>query len=250
MLENGRGVDRELTIPKFSKSGSFIVNTRQNIAKESIGKERYWGVEEWIEYFNYPFTDEQLLAIDRIPWSSVELESVRNSHFLHLGVPPPSPQHRQLTISAWQKMPGVSPISISDQIKNIAAVVEETLLLRWYLTSLKSIRASANLPYSQQLALLHSNEESPGAIEVVQALLLYEKLNLKRANPECYLRTRNATPDKRVISVGYLSTFDSGECVNGPLRVICVSQSLAWIGGGIGSSIKLLNQSCVDGNRK
>ena len=129
-------------------------------------------------------------------------------------------------------------IRISDSLKDDSAVVSETLPLRWYLTKLESVNFSTNLQYSQQLQLLHSNEEPASAIEMVQALLLYEKLNSEQTNTKCFFRTRNLVIDGGVVSIGYIKIWDSDGFIKRPLWVMRGSQDIACTGGGIGSSRK------------
>lgn len=227
--------DQEL----FSKTVAFVHRgghcepANQVLARHILGQENLWGPEDWIK-LGYP--DKLFKKVPDIPWSPEELEEVKNTHFLHLGMETLPDGKTPLTALALHqgKLPGLAPVWLVDDLKDKDCLTKQTLSCQWYLTKKEIVEHSTSKTYEAQLSLLNQEkEEPPSTIQEVQKSLLYYKKTGKRLNPSVYARTKDFVGSEFVALVGSFGCFDDGAlCVNVSHR------DGVWSDVGLGASSK------------
>lgn len=228
----------ETTLVCFN-DGALEMSISQERARKTMSRGLYWGVEEWQNYFGYPFTEAQLKMIERIPFPGVLLERARNTHFLHLGVCPPVDSgaiYKPLTAIRWLDLPeSVRPrwINISDAIREEGIISSQSTGLRWHLTRIIPSRKPRSPSYSDISLDTDALNSLPCVIETVQMLMFYEILNGNKPNLNGAIVTRDQLKDGRTVCVGYLKFdyFENGLEIQEPLAILLRKDDKAPLDG-------------------
>lgn len=178
--------------------------------KDVMGKENVWGPEDWV-ILGYP--TKMFGNAPKIPWSPEELEEVKDTHFLFLGVETLPDGETPLTVMVLHEggLSGLAPVWVADDwLKNRDPIIMGTLSFRWYLTRKKIVENSTGKAYDAQLPLLTEKEEPPTTIQEVFKSLLHHKKTGRRLNGSVYARTRDFVGSESVVDVGYVGCYGGG----------------------------------------
>lgn len=172
---------------EFLRGGSHVLNL--NEAKEIVGKENFFGPNEWLKLVTKKFS---LSKIPEIPWSAGELEDpgINQDHFLFLGVD--RLDNKPFDLTALHKFcPGPGHPKFYwdwDLSQNFA---KKTCGLRWYLMPVGILEGSTSLFYDRQVAMLPDGYEVPTATERATANVLFHFLNGKYLDEEYWARVKD-----------------------------------------------------------
>lgn len=217
----------------FVHRGGHSEPASQVLARHILGQENLWGPEDWIKL---GYSDKLFKKVPDIPWTPEELEEVKNTHFLHLGMETLPDGKTPLTAMALheQKLSGLPPVWLADWLKDKEPITKTTLSCQWYLTKKEIVENSTNQTYDAQLSLLNNEkEEPPSTIQEIQKSLLYYKKTGKRLNPAVYARTKDFVGSEDVVVVGRF-----GCCGGGALYVGRSRRGGGWSIVGLGASRK------------
>lgn len=225
-----KGNEMAKRVIAFVHRGGHSESANQVLARYILGKDNLWGPEDWIG-LGYP--EKLLKKVPEIPWGPEELEEVKNTHFLHLGMETLPDGKTPLTVMALheQKLPVLAPVWVDEWLKDKDPITKETLSRQWYLTKKEIVENSTSKTYDAQLPLLNKEkEEPPSTNQEVQKSLLYQKKTGKRLNPAFGARTRDFVGSEDVVVVSHDHVFI--------LDVDSSCRDGSWNGLGLGASRK------------
>lgn len=206
-------------VAEFMLRGGLEGSVHQKLARAILGKNNFFGVEEWSTLYGVNFTKKQLREIADFPWNEDVLnapcpfhkgKSIRETHFAFLGLD--CIKGRPLPILKWQEL---HPQSGQPRFYSYAPdcwyakenfANKPTCGFRWYLMPLEIVPNSTDKSYQEQTAMLPKEYEVPLAIEEVTKLILYYRKNGIYLNPTNWGRCHDVTSGGRRVPVGY---FDS-----------------------------------------
>lgn len=169
-----------------------------------------FGLVDWQKFYNMTFTQKQVSAIEKFPWSKKLLDSpcpfyrgktIRETHFGFLGLDVinimelqklnprgTEPHFYSYAPGAWYSQQGFT--------RNI------TLSFRWYLLLKEIVPNSKSRTFDDQKTMLPNEYEVPSAImETTKDVLVYKKTGAY-VNSSCYARTADSSSDMSRVHVG------------------------------------------------
>lgn len=159
--------------------------TSQRIARKIMGK-NFFGIEEAIRYFGIKPTNEQLLALVRVPFNEDELREVKETHLLIALFP--------LSILDIRKKID-SKLFHQRPCHNEEIFAKDCGVVSWQLVRKTPIDKLVPKQWEKQKAFLGENNEVPSAQLLVYAIIGYYFLTGERLFEQTYVIT---------------SSFDSG----------------------------------------
>lgn len=146
----------------------------------------FFGIEDWIAFYEINFSKEQLCRIPEFPWDEDDLTSfcqlcgktIKDCHFAFLGLDQFNGD--LLTILKLQELyPAISTptrFGASLYAPRERFAIETTMNFRWYLLHANIIPKSEKKTYEEQKAMLPAIYEVPSAVtEVAKNILILRK---------------------------------------------------------------------------
>lgn len=164
----------------------------QKLARGIMGK-NFLGREEVRRGYGIAFTDAQLDALGRIPYSEETLIASRDTHVLVAGAP--------LSLTEIRERAGGN-FSAKDWYTPEPFANEKQVGVRWHLLRKELVPGSLGKAYGEQCLLLTKEEEVPFACEMAYMVILYWLTHRERLLPDLYVRCRDQIAQGNSIDVG------------------------------------------------
>lgn len=189
-------------------------------ARAIMGR-NFFGIEEAIRHFGVKPTEEQLKALENIPFSEVTLNECKDTHILvaDFGL-----SVLDVRKKANQLFPKQQNWYKNEKFANDRGTP------CWHLVRKTPVEGSFSKSCEEQKALLGQNDEVPAARIVVYTTIGHFLATGKRLFEKCYVRTSDVDSDGSRVRVGY---FGSGGLV------VSNGRDDNWVGSiGLGSARK------------
>jgi len=204
-------------VAKFMLRGGLDASIHQKLAREIMGK-NIWLPEDWVSFYGWRPSQEQLLEAAEFPWGEDTLnftcplcgKVVKDCHFTFLGLDRINGE--PLTILKWQELypatgqPKFALYAPSAWYSKQKFAKETTMDFRWYLLHQSIVPRSEGKTHNEQKAMLPPEYEMPSAIvEATKDILVFRKMGV-RLNPSTWAAcTDRAADTKTKINAGYVS---------------------------------------------